>query len=109
LCAVVDIHATILIVYAYQFTTITSVMLLEDFTIPSAFLMSMFFLKVKYQWTHVVALVFCIGGMAVNLTNDIFIKPKDDDGSSGVPLSKHIIGDCMALGGAFLYALSNIL
>lgn len=105
ICAAVDIHATMLIVFAFQNTSITSVMLLEDFTIPSAFIMSILCLKIKYRCLHLVALLFCFGGMALNLYNDIYIKGNsDDDGTKDT-----VLGDFMALGGAFLYALSNIL
>jgi hypothetical protein len=46
LCSVVDCHATILIVFAYTQTTLTSVMIIEDFSIPSAVLLSLIVLKV---------------------------------------------------------------
>lgn len=99
-----------LIVKAYNFTTITSVMLLMDFTIPSAFLMSISFLKVKYCFFHYVALLFCLSGLACNLYNDMTKENGPSDGN-GEEHSKSdiIIGDIMALAGAFLYALSNIL
>jgi len=48
LCSVVDTHATVLIILAYKQTTLTSVMIIEDFSIPSAVLLSLLFLKVKY-------------------------------------------------------------
>ena len=106
-CALVDIHATLLIVFAYNFTSITSVMLLEDFTIPSAFLLSVFFLKVKYSNTHKFALLLCIAGMTFSICNDVFVKDQTAE-QEPVPNSS-ILGDVMALSGAFLYALSNIL
>ena len=74
ICAIVDIHATLLIVYAYEFTSITSVMLLEDFTIPSAFILSICFLKIRYTKTHLKALFLCGLGMACSFCNDLFIK-----------------------------------
>lgn len=74
LCAIVDIHATLLIINAFLFTSITSVMLLEDFTIPSAFLLSVFFLKIKYTKLHLFAILLCLCGMACSICNDMFIK-----------------------------------
>ena len=105
LCALVDVHATLFIIFAYEFTSITSVMLLEDFTIPSAVLLSVFFLKIKYSKSHFIALSLCASGMAVSICNDIFVKKLDSDTEA----KNHLIGDLMALTGAFLYALSNIL
>lgn len=105
LCAIVDVHATLFIVFAYEFTSITSVMLLEDFTIPSAVLLSVFFLKVRYNKLHFCAILICACGMTVSICNDIFIKKIGSDSQA----KNHLIGDLMALTGAFLYALSNIL
>lgn len=103
LCAIVDIHATLFIVFSYTYTSITSVMLLEDFTIPSALLLSIFFLKIRYSKIHFVAILFCLCGMSVSLINDLSINKQDNEGTN------YILGDIMALSGAFLYALSNIL
>ena len=73
--------------------------------------MSILFLKIKYSWTHVIALMFCLTGMSFNLYNDFYVKANEDDNNSDATSSgyKLIIGDIMALAGAFLYALSNIL
>ena len=106
LCAIVDVHATLFIVYAYNYTSITSVMLLEDFTIPAAALLSIFFLKIKYSKTHFFALTMCFCGMAVSLYNDLILNKSKSDSDEG---QNSIVGDFMALSGAFLYALSNIL
>ena len=74
LCALVDIHATLFIVFSYTYTSITSVMLLEDFTIPSAILLSVFFLRIKYTKTHFLAIILCLMGMTVSLINDFKVK-----------------------------------
>ena len=105
LCAIVDVHATLFIIFAYEFTSITSVMLLEDFTIPSAVLLSVFFLKIKYSKIHFLAIAICACGMLVSICNDVFVKKIGSDSEA----KNHLIGDLMALTGAFLYALSNIL
>ena len=74
LCSLVDIHGTLLIVKAYNYTSITSVMLLEDFTIPSVLLLSLFFLKIKYKKIHFTAIAFCFCGMSISIFNDFYIK-----------------------------------
>ena len=55
--------------------------------------------------------MFCLTGMSFNLYNDFYVKANEDDNNSDATSSgyKLIIGDIMALAGAFLYALSNIL
>jgi solute carrier family 35 protein F1/2 len=80
-------------------------MLLEDLTIPAAAFMSIFFLKIKYSKIHFIALAMCFSGMIVSFCNDLF-KSDNDDAQKG---KNPIIGDILALSGAFLYALSNIL
>ena len=106
LCAVLDVHATMLIVYAYEFTSITSVMLLQDFTIPCVVLMSIFFLKLKYKGIHFIALGVCACGLSLSIYNDLFVKA---EGQSQSQNKSQLIGDLMSLMGAFGYALINIL
>ena len=105
-CSIVDIHATLLILFSFNFTSITSVMIIEDFTIPSAFLLSVFFLRIRYNRIHLFGLIFCIGGMSCSIINDVVIKKTHETQEQG---TRMVLGDIMALGGAFLYALSNIL
>ena len=69
-----DVHATLFIIFSYEYTSITSVMLLEDFTIPSAVLLSVFLLKIKYTKVHYLAIALCICGMTVSISNDFFVK-----------------------------------
>ena len=102
-CSLIDTSATILIVAAYSKTSITSVMIIEDFSIPSAVLLSLFFLKVKYTKLHYIAIAILACGISFGFIND-FIHPPGDD-TKDQPL----LGDIMALTGAFFYALENVL
>ncbi len=102
-CSLIDTSATILIVAAYSKTSITSVMIIEDFSIPSAVLLSLFFLKVKYTKLHYIAIAILACGISFGFIND-FIHPPGDD-TKDQPL----LGDLMALTGAFFYALENVL
>jgi hypothetical protein len=47
LLAVADVEANYFVVKAYSYTSITSVMLLDCFTIPCVMVLSYFFLKAK--------------------------------------------------------------
>ena len=76
LCSLFDCHAGLLIISAYEFTTITSAMLLEDFTIPTAVVLALVFLKVRYRKLHYIAVALCLSGTATSICNDIFIKNK---------------------------------
>ena len=110
ICAIVDVHATLLIVLAYGYTTLTSVMLLSDFTIPSAVIMSLLFLGVRYKCRHYFAIGLCFAGLTTSFSNDIFFKFRQSEESGDeARVSRQVLGDALTLGGAFLYALSNIL
>lgn len=103
LCSVVDSHATILIIYAYTMTSITSVMIIEDFSIPSAVVLSIVFLKVSYFKRHWLGISVCILGISVGFLNDFLYFKETSEAS------RPILGDVCALLGAFLYATENVL
>lgn len=79
-------------------------MILQQFTIPSALLLSIFFLRIGYKINHYLALIFCFGGLSCSLVNDIVIYPKDQSDISNNFTLKAFYGDLMVIGGAFLYA-----
>ena len=103
LCAVVDTHATLFITFAYTMTSITSVMIIEDASIPSAVILSIILLRVAYFRRHWLAISICVCGISIGFINDFLYFEK-----SGTA-SKPIIGDIFAISGAFLYALENVL
>mmetsp|Transcript_11028 Transcript_11028/g.12404 ORF Transcript_11028/g.12404 Transcript_11028/m.12404 type:complete len:91 (+) Transcript_11028:167-439(+) len=51
-----DCHANFCLVKAYSLTTLTSVMIILVFTVPSTMMISCVFLKVEYAPTHFVSL-----------------------------------------------------
>lgn len=61
--AVADVEANYLVVQAYQYTTLTSVQLLDCFTIPVVLLLSWAVLKVRYQIIHIVGVSVCLMGI----------------------------------------------
>eukprot|EP00355_Strombidium_rassoulzadegani_P002601 CAMPEP_0168610310 /NCGR_PEP_ID=MMETSP0449_2-20121227/1713_1 /TAXON_ID=1082188 /ORGANISM="Strombidium rassoulzadegani, Strain ras09" /LENGTH=301 /DNA_ID=CAMNT_0008650595 /DNA_START=375 /DNA_END=1277 /DNA_ORIENTATION=+ len=111
-----DLHANLLILNAFGRTSLTSVMLMEDFTIPSAVILSILLLKVRYQALHFLALLLCLGGMSLSFYNDMFIRkdeevvnPESETQKQASKLTTKVIGDIMALSGAFINASNNIL
>ena len=98
-----------LVVKSYTLTTLSSVMILQTFTIPSAIILSILFLKVKYKWNHYLSLLFCAGGFSLTVLNDFYLN-KQEDGKEKNPFgTSALFGDLLVLGGSFFYALSNIL
>jgi solute carrier family 35 protein F1/2 len=90
------------VVKAFEFTSITSVMLLQVFSIPSALVLSIVFLKVKYAKNHYIALVFCAGGVTFSVINDLVMHPRESEYNAID--SKALIGDIMVLVSAFMFA-----
>eukprot|EP01035_Chromulina_nebulosa_P028956 gene28956-38305_t len=106
LAAVLDCEANFLVLEAYNYTSITSVMLLDCFTIPCAMVLSAIFLKCRYTWKHLAGVLICLSGLVCIVLNDYLNFNGDDSASSG---SNPLIGDILCLMGAVLYASSNVL
>ncbi|KAF8365257.1 hypothetical protein PRIPAC_83086, partial [Pristionchus pacificus] len=102
LLALVDVEANFMIVYAYQYTNLTSVQLLDCSTIPLVLLLSWLFLSVRYLISHVIGVCICLIGIACVIWADIL----DGKGTQGG--ANKVLGDALVLGGAFLYAVSNV-
>ncbi|XP_022849152.1 solute carrier family 35 member F1-like isoform X1 [Olea europaea var. sylvestris] len=101
LLGLVDVEANFLVVKAYQYTSITSVMLLDCWSIPCVLLFTWFFLKTKYRFKKLVGVVICIAGLVIVIFSDVHSA----DRASG---SNPIKGDLLVIAGATLYAVSNV-
>ncbi|KAK8807292.1 hypothetical protein WA158_004051 [Blastocystis sp. Blastoise] len=128
--ALLDVEANFVVVKAYQYASILSIMLMDSITIPVCMLFAFILFKAKFRWNHFVGVILCIVGLAIFITIDIqkatdsstpvvnateyiltslyqnateapTIAPQDDS-------TLHIIGDCLAMLGAVLYAISNL-
>ncbi|XP_058029093.1 solute carrier family 35 member F1 [Ahaetulla prasina] len=99
---IIDIEANYLVVKAYQYTTFTSVQLLDCFVIPVVILLSWFFLLVRYKAVHFIGIVVCILGMGCMAGTDVLVGRQQGAGEN------KLIGDLLVLGGATLYGISNV-
>eukprot|EP01133_Synstelium_polycarpum_P001366 gene1366-1569_t len=100
--ALVDVEANYIVVKAYQYTTITSIMVLDCFTIPCVVIMSRIFLKTRYTLVHIVAVIISLVGMIMLFISDL----RDGEDANGGP--NPLVGDIMVLASSFLYAVSNV-
>jgi len=100
--ALVDLEANYVVVKAYQYTTITSIMLLDCFTIPCVVVLSRIFLKTRYTFVHITAVVLSIAGMVILFISDLV------QGESANGGSNPILGDFLCLISSVLYAISNV-
>ncbi|XP_077197701.1 solute carrier family 35 member F2 isoform X1 [Paroedura picta] len=98
----VDVEANYAIVKAYQYTTLTSVQLLDCFGIPVLMALSWFFLRARYKLIHFLAVAVCLLGVGTMVGADILAGRQEGEGSNVV------IGDILVLLGASLYAISNV-
>ncbi|XP_062471340.1 solute carrier family 35 member F2 [Pezoporus occidentalis] len=97
-----DVEANYMIVKAYQYTTLTSVQLLDCFGIPVLMALSWFILHARYRLIHFLAVAVCLLGVGAMVGADILAGRQDSEGSDVV------IGDVLVLLGASLYAISNV-
>ncbi|KAL3970661.1 Rho GTPase-activating protein 11 [Sarotherodon galilaeus] len=100
--AIADVEANYAVVKAYQFTTLTSIQLLDCFVIPVLMLLSWFFLKTRYRVVHFVAVAVCLLGVGAMVGADI-LAGRDQGSTSDV-----LLGDGLVLLSAVLYAISNM-
>ncbi|KAL1323208.1 hypothetical protein AAHE18_14G259900 [Arachis hypogaea] len=97
----VDVEANFLVVKAYQYTSLTSVMLLDCWSIPSVMLLTWLFLKTKYRFKKITGVIVCVAGLVLVVFSDVH----SGDRSGGSNPRK---GDLLVIAGATLYAISNV-
>ncbi|XP_056303169.1 solute carrier family 35 member F2 isoform X2 [Danio aesculapii] len=102
LMALTDVEANYTVVKAYQFTTLTSIQLLDCFVIPVLMVLSWIFLKTRYRPWHFVAVAVCLFGVGAMVGADL-LAGRDQGSSSHV-----LLGDGLVLVSAALYAVSNV-
>ncbi|KAJ6334187.1 hypothetical protein OIU78_011152 [Salix suchowensis] len=99
--SLVDVEANFLVVKAYQYTSITSVMLLDCWAIPSVMVLTWFFLSTKYRFKKIAGVIVCVAGLVMVVFSDVH----SGDRSGGSNPRK---GDALVIAGATLYAISNV-
>ncbi|XP_041797257.1 solute carrier family 35 member F2-like [Chelmon rostratus] len=102
LLGLVDVEANYAVVKAYQYTTITSVQLLDCFVIPVLMLLSWWVLKAHYRPVHYVAVCICLLGVGAMVGADL-LAGRDQGSTSNI-----LLGDGLVLISATLYAVSNV-
>lgn len=97
----VDVEANFLVVKAYQYTSMTSVMLLDCWTIPCVMVLTWIFLKTKYRFRKIIGVIVCVAGLVIVIFSDVHAG----DRAGGSNPRK---GDAIVIAGATLYAFSNV-
>ncbi|KAL5703365.1 hypothetical protein ACHQM5_028464 [Ranunculus cassubicifolius] len=97
----VDVEANFLVVKAYQYTSLTSVMLLDCWTIPCVIFLTWFFLKTKYRYKKFTGVAICVVGLVMVVFSDVH---RSDRAGGSHPLR----GDLIVIAGATLYGVTNV-
>ena len=101
--AVIDTQANYCIVKSFQYTSLTSVTLLDCAAIPFSMALSVVLLGSKYTYKHVAGGVVSFAGLAILMFSDA----SDGDDRSG--RANPVLGDFLVLLAAALYASSNVM
>ncbi|KAI4370184.1 hypothetical protein MLD38_018558 [Melastoma candidum] len=96
----IDVQGNYLVNKAYQYSSITSVTLLDCFTIPWVIVLTWFFLKTKYSLWQLIGAATCILGLGLVLLSDA--------GVGGGGGSRPLLGDMLVVLGAVFFAMSNV-
>ncbi|PUZ71505.1 hypothetical protein GQ55_2G318900 [Panicum hallii var. hallii] len=101
LLGIIDVEANYIVVKAYQYTSLTSVMLLDCWSIPCVIVLTWIFLKTKYGLRKFIGVGVCVAGLVLVVFSDVHAS---DRAKGPNPLK----GDLLVIGGSMLYAISNV-
>ena len=106
LLALLDVEANFFIVLSFRYTSVTSVVLLNQFSIPMAATLTWFAGLAKYSFGNMAGITCCLLGLLVLTSSDIFLHSNSavDRGRGINPL----MGDSLALFAAMIYASANV-
>ncbi|SGZ21568.1 BQ5605_C021g09382 [Microbotryum silenes-dioicae] len=102
LLAAIDVEANFLVIKAYGYTDLLSCMLLDAWATPACMIFAFFFVKARYHWSQIVAVLICILGLGL-------LVASDDITDKNYPANNRVLGDILMLIGATGYGLSNSL
>lgn len=103
LLALIDTQANYCIVKSFQYTSLTSVTLLDCAAIPFSMALSAAMLGGRYSYKHVAGGIVSVTGLTILVFADA--SGGDDASGGGNPA----LGDCLVLLAAALYACSNVM
>ncbi|TVU04821.1 hypothetical protein EJB05_47956 [Eragrostis curvula] len=98
---IIDVEANYIVVKSYQYTSLTSVMLLDCWSIPCVIVLTWIFLKTKYGLRKFIGVGVCVAGLILVVFSDVHAS---DRAKGPNPLK----GDLLVIFGSMLYACSNV-
>ncbi|XP_028108324.1 solute carrier family 35 member F2-like isoform X3 [Camellia sinensis] len=96
----VDVQGNYLVNKAYQYSSITSVTLLDCWTVAWVIVLTWFFLGTRYSLWQFFGAALCVVGLGLVLVSDA--------GVGGGGGSKPLLGDVLVIAGTLFFAMSNV-
>ncbi|KAF8397841.1 hypothetical protein HHK36_016766 [Tetracentron sinense] len=96
----VDVQANYLVNKAFQFSSITSVTILDCWTVPWVIILTWVFLGTRYSLWQFLGAATCVAGLGLVLLSDA--------GVAGGGGKKPLLGDVLVVAGTLCYAMSNV-
>ncbi|XP_006654478.1 solute carrier family 35 member F2-like [Oryza brachyantha] len=100
--AFIDVQGNYLVVKAYQYSYITSVTLLDCWTVVWVIILTWYALGTRYSFWQFAGAGICVAGLALVLLSDS--KSADEQDPSKIPL----LGDALVIAGTVFFAFSNV-
>nr|XP_043633978.1 solute carrier family 35 member F1-like [Erigeron canadensis] len=100
LLAFIDVQGNFLVNKAYQFSSITSVTILDCWTVVWVIILTWLFLGTKYSIWQFFGAALCVSGLCLVLLSD--------SGVGGGGGSNPILGDVIVIAGTCFFAFSNV-
>ncbi|KAI4356409.1 hypothetical protein L6164_000434 [Bauhinia variegata] len=97
----VDVQGNYLVNKAFQYSSITSVTLLDCWTIPWVIILTWIFIGTRYSLWQLAGAALCILGLGLVFLSDAGV----DGGDNG---SRPLLGDVLVVAGTLFYAMSNV-
>ncbi|KAI3956526.1 hypothetical protein MKW98_001512, partial [Papaver atlanticum] len=101
LLAFIDVQAKYVVLKAYQYTSITSVMLLDCWTTPWVMILTWIFIGTRYTLGQFFGAAMCVVGLCLVLLSD----SASGDSSGGMA---SLFGDALVIAGTLGFGLSNV-
>ncbi|XVE75999.1 hypothetical protein DITRI_Ditri12bG0137300 [Diplodiscus trichospermus] len=96
----VDVQGNYLVNKAFQFSSITSVTLLDCWTIVWAIILTYIFIGTRYSLWQLLGAALCVLGLGLVLLSDA--------GVGGGGGSKPLLGDALVIAGTLFFSMSNV-
>eukprot|EP00527_Entomoneis_sp_CCMP2396_P001539 CAMPEP_0198141944 /NCGR_PEP_ID=MMETSP1443-20131203/4860_1 /TAXON_ID=186043 /ORGANISM="Entomoneis sp., Strain CCMP2396" /LENGTH=476 /DNA_ID=CAMNT_0043804837 /DNA_START=93 /DNA_END=1523 /DNA_ORIENTATION=+ len=110
--ALADMYAQIFMIWAFRYTTITSVAVMDALAIPSAMILSRCWFGRSYSPLHFVGVAACMIGIFLNVFQDYEEDQKgqvqtENQNDLGESYPHKALGDALGFFGGVLFGISN--